>query len=175
MKHFLTTISVVVLLEKSGYLTDRMMTSQSEIQLRQWLRRFPAADTDGNGTLTAEEARAFMASRRQGKNGQGPPTEFYVDPGWSKARFPDNAVCYMTPPEIQAIYREVFPKDPQPVFQVPQPEKALRIVGTGHSFMAPGYRTFPVICRAAGFEQPLRTHTGGGMTRVLRLLDRLWS
>ncbi|SVE63374.1 uncharacterized protein METZ01_LOCUS516228, partial [marine metagenome] len=137
-------------------------------QLRQWLRRFPAADTDGNGTLTAEEARAFMASRRQGRNGQGPPTEFYVDPGWSKARFPDNAVCYMTPPEIQAIYREVFPKDPQPVFQVPQPEKALRIVGTGHSFMAPGYRTFPVICRAAGFEQPLRTHTGGGMTGSVR-------
>ena len=100
--------------------------------------------------------------------GQGPPTEFPVDPGWSKARFPDNAVCYMTPPEIQAIYREVFSKDPQPVFQVPQPEKALRIVGTGHSFMAPGYRTFPVICRAAGFEQPLRTHTGGGMTGSAR-------
>ena len=109
-----------------------------------------------------------MASRRRGRNGQGPPTEFPVDPGWSKARFPDNAVCYMTPPEIQAIYREVFPKDPQPVFQVPQPEKALRIVGTGHSFMAPGYRTFPVICRAAGFEQPLRTHTGGGMTGSVR-------
>ncbi len=91
-----------------------------------------------------------------------------MDPGWSKARFPDNAVCYMTPPEIQAIYREVFPKNPQPVFQVPKPEKAMRIVGTGHSFMAPGYRTFPVICRAAGFEQPLRTHTGGGMTGSVR-------
>jgi len=91
-----------------------------------------------------------------------------VDPGWSKARFPDNAVCYMMPQEIQAIYSEVFPKDLQPVFQVPQPKKALRIVGTGHSFMAPGYKTFPVICRAAGFEQPLRTHTGGGMTGSVR-------
>ena len=45
---------------------------QSETQLRQWLRRFPTADTDGNGTLTVEEARVFMASRRQGRNGQGP-------------------------------------------------------------------------------------------------------
>jgi hypothetical protein len=142
--------------------------SQSEVQLRQWLKRFPAADTDGNGTLTVEEAKAFMAARRRARNAQGPPAEFRVDPGWSKARFPDSAVCYKTPKEIQAIYRKAFPADRQPVFHVPRPEKALRIVGTGHSFMAPGYRTFPVICRAAGFEQPLRTHTGGGMTGSAR-------
>ena len=119
-------------------------------QVATMVAALPAADIDGNGTLTVEESRAFMASRRRGSNGQGPPTEFPVNPGWSKARFPDNAVCYMTPKGIQAIYSEVFPKDLQPVFQVPQPEKALRIVGTGHSFMAPGYKTFPVICRAAG-------------------------
>jgi hypothetical protein len=142
--------------------------SQSEAQLRQWLKRFPAADTDGDGTLTVEEAKAFMAARRQARKAKGPPTEFRVDPGWSKARFPDSAVCYKTPEEIQAIYRKAFPKDREPVFHVPRPEKALRIVGTGHSFMAPGYRTFPVICRAAGFEQPLRTHTGGGMTGSAR-------
>lgn len=142
--------------------------SQSEVQLRQWLKRFPAADTDGNGTLTVEEAKAFMAARRRARNAQGPPAEFWVDPGWSKARFPDSAVCHKTPKEIQAIYRKAFPADQQPVFHVPKPEKALRIVGTGHSFMAPGYRTFPVICRGAGFEQPLRTHTGGGMTGSAR-------
>lgn len=142
--------------------------SQSEAQLQNLLRRFPGADTDGNGTLTVEEAKAFMAVRRRGRNAQGPPTEFSVDPGWSKARFPDSAVCYKTPEEIQAIYRKAFPKDRQPVFHVPRPDKALRIVGTGHSFMAPGYRTFPAICRAAGFEQPLRTHTGGGMTGSAR-------
>lgn len=142
--------------------------SQSEAQLRQWLKRFPAADTDGDGTLTAEEAKTFMAARRRAGNAQGPPTKFKVDPGWSKAGFPDSAVCYKTPEEIQAIYRKAFPADRQPVFHVPKPEKALRIVGTGHSFMAPGYRTFPAICRAAGFEQPLRTHTGGGMTGSAR-------
>jgi len=145
-----------------------MAFSQSEVQLRQWLKRFPAADTDGNGTLTVEEAKAFMAARRRARKAQGPPTQFRVDPGWSKARFPDSAVCYKTPEEIQAIYRKAFRKDRQALFQVPRPENALRIVGTGHSFMAPGYRTFPEICRAAGFEQPLRTHTGGGMTGSVR-------
>jgi hypothetical protein len=34
--------------------------------------------------------------------------------------------------------------------------------------MGPGYRTFPLICRAAGFEQPLLTHTGGGITGSAR-------
>ena len=44
----------------------------------------------------------------------------------------------------------------------------LRVVGTGHSFMMPGYRTLPHICEAAGFTQPLYTHTGGGMTGSVR-------
>ena len=35
--------------------------------------------------------------------------------------------------------------------------------------MGPGFRTFPVITRAAGFQQPpLVTHTGGGMTGSAR-------
>lgn len=138
--------------------------SQSEGQLH----RFPAADTDGNGVLTVKESKAFMAFRKRGNNAQGPPSEFTVDPGWGEARFPGSAVCYLTPQEIQAAYHEAFPKDRQPVFSVPRLAKAMRIVGTGHSFMAPGYRTFPEICRAAGFEQPLRTHTGGGMTGSAR-------
>ncbi len=142
--------------------------SQSAAQLRQWLRRFPAADTDGNGTLTIEEAKTFMASRRRTRNTQGTPSEFAVDPGWNKARFPDTAVCYMPPEKIQAVYRKIFPNDRQPAFRIPRPKNALRIVGTGHSFMAPGYRTFPVICRAAGFDQPLRTHIGGGITGSAR-------
>jgi len=46
---------------------------------------------------------------------------------------------------------------------------ALRIIGTGHSFMAPGYWALPKITVAAGFaEQPLYTHTGGGITGSAR-------
>ena len=44
----------------------------------------------------------------------------------------------------------------------------MRIVGTGHSFMAPAYKTLPLITRAAGFEQPLCLHTGGGVTGSAR-------
>ena len=67
--------------------------SQSDAQLGKWLKRFPTADTNGDGTLTVEEAKAFMAARRRAGKTQGPPREFKVDPGWSKARFPDSAVC----------------------------------------------------------------------------------
>jgi hypothetical protein len=46
---------------------------------------------------------------------------------------------------------------------------SLRIVATGHSFMVPGFRTFPVITKAAGLKQPpLMTHTGGGVTGSAR-------
>jgi hypothetical protein len=34
--------------------------------------------------------------------------------------------------------------------------------------MAPGYKTLPIICEAAGFKQPLYTHTGGGITGSTR-------
>lgn len=44
----------------------------------------------------------------------------------------------------------------------------MRIVGTGHSFTAPGYRTLPAITRAAGFEQPFCLHNGGGETGSVR-------
>ncbi|MHC4435004.1 MAG: hypothetical protein ACYTBS_24465, partial [Planctomycetota bacterium] len=56
-------------------------------------------------------------------------------------------------------------KDEIPVTSYRKPTNgALRIVGTGHSFMRPGYNTLPIICQAAGFEQPLVTHIGGGIT-----------
>lgn len=46
----------------------------------------------------------------------------------------------------------------------------LRIVGTGHSWMAPGYRTLPKIAKAAGLKQHLRTHYSGGETGGLRMM-----
>ena len=145
------------------FLMSSLAFSQTEGQLKQLLQRYPKADKDRNGKLTPNEAKSFMASQRQGV-----PMKFRVNPGWSKNRFPDNAVCYMPPAKIQNLYKRVFPKDFKPIFKVPKPNIALRIVGTGHSFMAPGYKTFPIICRAAGFEQPLRTHTGGGITGSAR-------
>ena len=78
-------------------------------------------------------------------------------------------MSYKSPEEIQAIYaKQLKGKEPVVVSFDPPADGALRIVGTGHSFMAPGYRTLPVIAKAAGMTQPLYTHTGGGMTGSTR-------
>lgn len=148
-------------------------SSPTAQQLAKWLERFPDADADKNGVLTVAEALAYRdkLAGRGGKAGEsgGAPRTFYIDPGWENDRFPDGAVCYRSPEEIAAIYAQVMPRGQKPVTSFEKPAGGvLRIVGTGHSFMAPGYLTFPIICRAAGFEQPLFTHTGGGMTGSTR-------
>jgi hypothetical protein len=90
-----------------------------------------------------------------------------VDPGWDADRFPDHAVCYKTQEEIKAIY--LAGGDRRTVTTYPKPANGiLRIVGTGHSFMAPGYRALGPICKAVGFQQPILTHTGGGITGSAR-------
>ena len=135
--------------------------AQSEAQLAKWLKQYPKADADGDGRLTVEEALAYR-KKMLGRGGQrGAKRTFKIDPGWEAERFPDDAMCYRTPEELKKAYPKVVS------FEKPS-DGALRIVGTGHSFMAPGYRTLPFICRAAGFDQPLHTHTGGGMTGSAR-------
>lgn len=140
-------------------------------QLQNWLKRFPTADANGDGKLTAAEADAFRRKARgqrpRGRS-QGAPREFKVDPGWEAERFPDHAVAYQTPKEILSIYAGQV-GERKALVSYPKPsDGALRIVGTGHSFMAPGYKTFPRIAEAAGMMQPLYTHTGGGMTGSTR-------
>ena len=91
------------------------------------------------------------------------------DPGWEKDEFPSHAVSLKAPEEIMAIYKRSEPgrtyAEAADAMSFPeQAEGILRIVGTGHSFTAPGYRTLPAITRSAGFEQPLCLHNGGGRT-----------
>ena len=134
----------------------------TEKQLANWLKRFPAADTNKDGKLSVAEARAFQAKRRQQQNrGQrGTPRQFAVDPGWAKApEFPKHALMYKSAAELKELAS---------IRSFPKTKGVLRVVGTGHSFMMPGYRTLPAICKAAGFEQPLHLHTGGGITGSTR-------
>ena len=143
-------------------------------QLARWLKRFPQADTNGDGQLTKAEAEAYRRKRLQTPGGRegiqrGAPRQFKVDPGWKSERFPEHAVCYRTADEIAKVYADTLSGRGKPIVSYPKPKDgALRIVGTGHSFMTPGYRTFPSIARAAGIEQPLYTHVGGGMTGSTR-------
>ena len=154
----------------SGWVTG----APSPEQLVKWLKRFPAADTNKDGRLTAEEANAYQKKIRdqqkpKSKQGRGAPREFKVDPGWDADRFPEHAISNKTPDQIKEIYARSLDNGKSPVVSFEKPsDGALRIVGTGHSFMAPGYKTFPRICGAAGFQQPLYTHTGGGITGSTR-------
>jgi len=160
-----------LLVSLTPYLANAQFSPQ---QLQNWLKRFPDADLNKDGALTIEEAREYQRRRRgirtqRGDNGgRGAPRQFEVDPGWDKDRFPEHAVSYKKPAEIRALYAKQV-GDNKAVVSYPKPEDgALRIVGTGHSFMAPGYKTFPLIAKAAGLSQPLYTHTGGGMTGSAR-------
>ena len=140
----------------------------SEEQLARWLKRFPKADANGDGKLTVQEAEAYRRKVLQARR-PGVRTNFNVDPGWDEDRFPDHAVCYLRPSEIADVYSKTI-RGGNPVASYDKPaDGSLRIVGTGHSFMGPGYGTFPKIAKAAGFNQPpLVTHTGGGMTGSTR-------
>lgn len=165
---FVLVLSLLLGLPGSG--------AAQEEQLQRLLKRFPAADANGDGKLTVEEAETYRKQMQGGKNaasskaaGGGAPREFTIDPGWEAKRFPDHAVSYKSPEAIKAIYaKQLSGKQPAVVSFEKPADGALRIVGTGHSFMAPGYKTFPLIAKAAGMEQPLYTHTGGGMTGSTR-------
>ena len=127
-------------------------------QLARFLKQFPESDADGDGKLTEKEAAAYRKAL-QNSRGQvaGRKGTFVPDPGWKEERFPEHAVCYPSPAQLMEQYGGDFPDLPK------SEDGVLRVVGTGHSFMMPGYRTLPHICEAAGFSQPLYTHTSGGM------------
>lgn len=157
----------IALLGRLGGINPNKPVSDSNTtpeQRANWLKRFPESDADGDGKLSEEELAAYRKAmqKSRGNVSRGSKRSFVPDPGWEADRFPDHAVCYRSPEEIKEIYGGTFPDLPK------SEEGVLRIVGTGHSFMAPGYRTLPLISKAAGFTQPLFTHTGGGMTGSTR-------
>ena len=142
----------------------------SEAQLDRWLKRFPAADANGDGKLTLAEAQKYRQQLQPTREKRGGVSKtFRIDPGWNQDEFPDHAVCYLGPDEIAKLYSTQV-RNGEAVVSFEKPtDGSLRIVGTGHSFMAPGFKTFPTIAKAAGLKQPpLLTHTGGGMTGSAR-------
>ena len=147
-------------------------------QLEQLLKKYPAADANGDGTLTRDEAIAYRnqvlgpAKGKANGGNQGRKRKskaFKVDPGWDLDRFPEHAVCYKSPDEIRATFAKTTNGKKMAVVSYPKPKDgALRVVGVGHSFMMPGYRTLPAISQGAGMKQPLYTHIGGGVTGSAR-------
>ncbi|PHR97035.1 MAG: hypothetical protein COA78_28095 [Blastopirellula sp.] len=137
------------------------------------LEFYPQADTNGDGKLSQKEFNAARQQFQKSRQGNARPaaaaqTKLVFDPGWEKDEFPPHAVSLKTPEEIMEIYKSgpaghSAAANDAPSFPKPA-DGVMRIVGTGHSFMKPGYETLPLITQAAGFEQPLCLHTGGGAT-----------
>lgn len=162
-----TKFLILVILQVA--ICGQAFAQYTQPQLGRWLKQYPQADTNKDGKLTSAEANAYIKKMRRGNAKVGAPTEFKVNPGWDQPRFPEKAVCYKTPKEIAELYASVS-RDTDGVTSYPKPsDGSLRIVATGHSFMAPGFKTFPPIAKAAGFGQTsMFTHTGGGMTGSAR-------
>ncbi len=143
-------------------------------QLKELLKKYPSADTNRDGTLSRYEALNFRKKysgqgKAKSRNKRGIKREFKVNPGWDLERFPDHATCYKSPAEIKAIFEKATKgKQPAVVSYPKTNDGRLRVVGIGHSFMMPGYKTLPVICQGAGMEPALYTHVGGGMTGSAR-------
>ena len=82
------------------------------------------------------------------------------------------ATYLMKPDDIRAIPlrgRNGINKEP---LRFPK-GNGLRIVGTGHSWMRPGYGTLPHIARTAGLEQRMRLNTRGGEAGGARMMWEL--
>ena len=160
----------ILALATTAPFTNAQAQQLSESRLAKMLKRFPKADANGDGKLTQEEFKAARQQFKQSKQGNARPAEAAqtragFDPGWEKEKFPPHAVSLKTPEEIMAIYKRGPAGPPvSDALSFPKPAAGImRIVGTGHSFMVPGYKTLPLISRAAGFEQPLCLHVGGGV------------
>ena len=169
--HRLIRLLVILALATTAPFSNAQAQQLSESRLAQLLKRFPAADANGDGKLTQEEFKAARKQFQTSRQGNVRPVVF--DLGWEKEKFPSHAVSLKTPEEIMEIYKRSpagrTPLDANDALSFPKPANGImRIVGTGHSFMAPGYRTLPAITRAAGFEQPFSLHVGGGVTGSTR-------
>lgn len=147
---------------------NKTKSSQTTKQLERLLKQFPQADRNRDGRLTWIEINQFR-NRNPGKIAKptGVPREFAVDKGWDEADFPETSVSKKTPTDIRTIWSQASKGQAIPKHEVAK-DGGLRLAGIGHSFMVPGYKTLPLISRAAGIEQVLYTHTGGGMTGSAR-------
>lgn len=168
----MTFVRTLLLLGMSWAAVAQGPTSENNDRLKKVLERFPGADINGDGVLTQAELRTARdqrnATTQQTPRAPRAQQPLVFDPGWEKDKFPPHAVSLKTPDEIMAIYKSgpaVRGRTANDALSFPEPaDGILRIVGTGHSFMVPGYTTLPAITQADGFEQPLCLHVGGGVT-----------
>ncbi len=105
-----------------------------------------------------QEARAYLAKAKL-------PGGLLTRRGDAAGRAPaDNAIFKATAEELdRAMQADTAANQKEPL-QFPR-GNGVRMVSTGHSWVAPGLRTLPQIVAAAGLDgHHIRSHTSGGGT-----------
>lgn len=125
-------------------------TSANSDQLKRAFKQFPAADLNGDGVLIQAELRTFHRERAQRMRG-GRTASVFDTVFKPTAQQMDMAIALGRKQSRSPLK---FPKG-----------NGLRILTTGHSWVAPAHRTLPGIARAAGLDgHQQRVHLSGGAT-----------
>jgi hypothetical protein len=144
MKYSILTGAAVV---ASMIACPGQQTSENSQRLADGLKRYPAADTNKDGILTMDEARAYLRKRRQQGN-KGPRMDVHAP----------------SPDEIKTVIEAGRTSNSDGPLKYEKGD-GLRVVMTGHSWVAPGRKTLPLIAEAAGRDgHRQRSHTSGGAT-----------
>ena len=143
-------------------------TSSTDRRLQRALQQYPAADANGDGVLTLEEALAYLNQSSGGKTPQAEPGKsgFNAAAALLNRIRPamETEVFQATAAELDAAMKAENAANSKDPLQYPR-GNGLRIVSTGHSWVGPALRTLPQIAAAAGYDgQRIRSHTGGGGT-----------
>jgi hypothetical protein len=145
-----TLIQILLALLAANSVVLAQQTSQNNQRLKDGLAQYPEADANKDGILTMEEARAFLQKRR--------------DQGGGGAKEQKTTIFKPTAKELQAVIAGGGEGKSAGALKHDK-GNGLRIVMTGHSWVAPGRKTLPLIASAAGFDgHQQRSHTSGGAT-----------
>ncbi|HIM68957.1 MAG TPA: hypothetical protein EYM45_10395, partial [Verrucomicrobia bacterium] len=101
-KQRLILLLAILALAAAAPFSNAQAQQLSESRLAQILKRFPAADANKDGKLTAEEFKAARQQFQRSRQGNARPaavaqTKAGFDPGWEKDEFPPHAVSLKTP------------------------------------------------------------------------------
>ncbi len=138
-----------------GTLTCFAQKSDANSKLQQALKQYPDADTNSDGVLTMQEARAYLLKINTAS-----------DDSATKRIRPifETEIFKATAEELDRAMQADNASKQKEALQFPK-GNGLRIISTGHSWVAPALRTLPQIAVAAGLHgQHIRSHTSGGGT-----------
>ena len=91
--HHPVLLFAILALAAAAPFSNAQAQQLSESRLAQLLKRFPAADANGDGMLTAEEFKVARQQFQRSRQGNARPaaaaqTKQVFDPGWEKEKFP---------------------------------------------------------------------------------------